>query len=199
MIILGLVGTAFFGNFLTATKNRLAAVVSLTPFEKPQTITQNGRQVIIAKIYSTFPFNYRNLITLNAGSMSGIGLGTPVTVDGNILLGKVIEAAGDYSVVQTIFDKNFSLPVRVGSHQIEALLIGAQEPRLTLIDKAAAVKENDVVYSASADFPYGMKIGNIAEINDPADSSFKEASLRLDYQFNSLKDAALLSDWHEKR
>ncbi|KKU93724.1 MAG: hypothetical protein UY24_C0020G0006 [Parcubacteria group bacterium GW2011_GWA1_48_11b] len=199
LITVGLVGSVFFGNFLTAAKNRLAAVISLAPFEKPQTITQNGRQVVVAKIYSTFPYNYRNLISLNAGLTSGVKSGTPVTVDGNILLGKVIETATDYSVVQTIFDKDFSLSVRVGSRQIEALLVGAQEPRLTLIDKTADIRENDAIYSASADFPYGMKIGSVAEIRDSAASSFKEASLRLDYQFNELKDVALLSDWHEKK
>lgn len=191
-VVLGIAGIIFFNRFFVVAKNNLAALVQLEPLEQPQLIEQNGRRVLAARIYSTYPFNHRQIIAINAGINDGVQAGMPVTADGNVLLGQVTEVFDSFSSVRTILDQNWKISVRLGSGAADALLIGGQEPRLTLIEQRAAVAENDWVYSAGRDFPYGLKIGTVAKIYETAVSTFKEAALQLPYQINNIRTVYVL-------
>jgi cell shape-determining protein MreC len=153
LIALGLIGLVFFGNALVANKTNLAAVITLQPLEKPAFIKQGNRETLIARIYSTYPFNHRNFLTVNAGFADGVALGMAVSTDGNFLLGQVTEVFEYTSNIRTIFDKNWTISVRLGTKATDALLVSGQDPQLTLIDKKAKAEEGAPVYSASRAFP----------------------------------------------
>ncbi len=146
----------------------------------------------MAKIYSTYPFNLRNLLTINAGAKNGVRVGMPATIDGKLLLGRVIEVLEDKSIIQTIFDRDFSLPVRAGEKEINALLVGGQIPRLSLIDKSSNIEEGNGVFSAGQDFPYGMAIGAVGAISGSFANSLLEADLEVPYRISDLREAAIL-------
>ena len=191
-IVIGLIGLVFFGNTLVSNKTNLAAVVTLQPLDKPTLIKQDGREALIARVYSTYPFNHRNFLTVSAGYADGVTPGMAVTADGNFLLGQVAEVFEHTSNVRTIFDKNWTISVRLGAKAADALLVSGQEPQLTMIDKKAEVEDDAPVYSASRDFPYGLKMGTVKNIQDPGVIAFKQAELELPYQLNDLKEVAIL-------
>lgn len=192
LILLGI--TAFFlvNNFFTASKNSLASLVSLQPLSKPELVKQGTRSGLSASVYSSFPLNHKHLIAINAGATDGVRVGMPVTLEGNILVGQIIEVSDSQSLVRTIFDKDWSLPARIGTAQHDALLVGGQDPKLTLIDKDQQINVGDVVVSAKKDFPYGLKVGEVAEVRDLVAHSFKEASLLFPYNFKDLRKVVVL-------
>ncbi len=147
---------------------------------------------LTAEVFSTYPFNAKNQIAINAGAKQGVKKSMTATIGGNILLGQVINVFENYSVVQTIFDPNFQLPVRIGDQQIDSLFQGGNEPKLSLIEKTKPVKTGDIVYSASQEFIYGLKVGEVAEIRESSAGVFKEATLTMPFNINELREVNLL-------
>ncbi|HEY4475785.1 MAG TPA: rod shape-determining protein MreC [Candidatus Paceibacterota bacterium] len=194
---------AFFSSFVKSTEespeildlrreNELlkAQILALENFPR---LEQNGGSVrLTAKIYSTYPFNNRGLVSINAGASSGVVQGMAVTIQDYFLLGYVAEAKDRYSLVRTVFDSGWELPVKIGDDAVDALFVGGREPKLTLITEDKEIEAGQVVYSASKDFPYGLKIGEIKEVFDGQNFAFKEASLNTAYPFSVLSDAAVV-------
>jgi len=152
----------------------------------------SGNSYLTAKVFSTYPFNIKNQITVNAGENQEVKKMMTAAVGENILLGQVINVFQNYSVIRTIFDPNFQLPVRIGSQQVDALFQGGNEPRVSLIEKSKAIKTGDIVYSASQEFPYGLKLGEILEIRETSAGVFKEATLKIPFNINELREANIL-------
>ncbi|MEK7163031.1 MAG: rod shape-determining protein MreC, partial [Patescibacteria group bacterium] len=96
------------------------------------------------KVFSTYPFNIKNQISINAGEKQGIKISAPVILGKDILVGQVIEVFENYSVVKTIFDPNWQLPVRIGKDEINGLFQGGGEPKINLIDKEKPVQAGDI-------------------------------------------------------
>lgn len=159
---------------------------------------QSAQQPLLAVVYSTYPFNNRHEITVTAGLADGVKIGMPVAV-GSAFFGRVKDVFENYSVIQTIFDKDWKSAVRVGAGGVDALLIGGQEPRLAMVDKMASFKEGDKVYTASQGFPYGTLIGSVAAVSDNPTGVWQEAILELPYRFNELREVSILLDYHERQ
>lgn len=161
----------------------------LSPKQSEQNLSDKYLSV---KVFSTYPFNIKNTITVNAGEKNGIKKSMAATVGDNILLGQVKEVFEDYSVIQTIFDPDWQLSVRIGEAENNALLKGGNEPRVVLIEKEKQIQINDVVYSASQEFPYGLKIGEVAEIRQTAAGVFKEAVLKIPFNVGELREVKII-------
>jgi cell shape-determining protein MreC len=131
---------------------------------------------VSAPVYSQYPFNLKNELTIAAGSADGIGTGDAAVADG-FLIGVVTEASANSATVRTIFDGRFQLPVRIGVTGADALLRGGNDPRLMLIAVDAPVGERDEVRSAASGMPYGLPLGSLQGLHDSADKAFREASL----------------------
>src|SRR3989344_6438665 len=115
----------------------------------------------LAKVYSSYPFNDKNEIAINLGSVDGIKESMPVVLGPDILLGEVKKVFEHYSLVRTIFDPEWRLAVRIGENKINALLEGGIEPSLTTIDKNKILNEGDFIYADAKGFPYGTFIVKI--------------------------------------
>ncbi len=151
-----------------------------------------GESHLVAKIFSTYPFNTKNKITINIGEKQGIKKMMVATVGENILLGQITEVSENSSVVQTIFDPNWQLPVRIGEGQVDGLFQGGNTPKVVLIEKNKPVKTGDMVYSAGQEFPYGLKIGEITDIKDTAAGVFKEAFLKMPFNVGELREVQII-------
>lgn len=143
------------------------------------------------KIFSTYPFNHKAEITINAGADNGVKANTIITVDGRFLLGKVTKIFSNYSVAQTIFDAGWKMPVRIGKTSIDALLIGGLEPKLTMIALNKSISTGESIYSAGAGFPYGLEIGKVKDVIEEATGVFKETTVELPYNFNELREVVI--------
>ncbi len=192
LVIIALAAIVVFNKVLVPARTNFTSAIILEPFIPPSVVKQNNREALVAKVYSTYPFNHRDYLMVAAGAADGVQPGMAVTADGNYLLGQVTEVFDRYSTIRTIFDQNWSLSVRAGDQGENALLISGQQPGLTMIDKKSVLKTGDSVYSASRDFPYGLKIGSVGEVTDSSAAAFRQAALEFPYPFNDLQEVAIL-------
>ncbi len=151
-----------------------------------------GDNYLSAKVFSTYPFNIKNQIVIDIGENKGIKKMMAATVGENILVGQVIEVYKTSSVIKTFFDPNWQLPVRIGKEETNGLLEGGSEPKVILIEKEKPLQVNDIVYSASQEFSYGLKIGEITEIRESAAGVFKEAVLKMPFNVSELREVNVL-------
>ncbi len=147
---------------------------------------------LVAKVFSTYPFNIKNKITINIGEKHGVKKMMVATVGGNLLLGQVVEVFENSSIIKTIFDPSWQLPARIGEKEIDGLFRAGNEPRVILIEKEKSIQIGDIIYSASQEFPYGLKIGEISEIKETAAGVFKEAILKMPFNVNEVREVNIV-------
>jgi rod shape-determining protein MreC len=167
---------------LKAQLAQLQAVQAQMPTSLPTTIR--------AMVYSRYPFNFKNELTVNVGTEQGVATGSAVLFQG-ALIGQVQTVWPNAALVQTIFDNGFKMPVRIGARGYDGLLQGSSYPTVGSIAHAAAVNSGDIVYAAGAGLPYGLPIGEVAATGTSADSLFEQASLSFTYDINSIQTVAI--------
>ena len=160
-------------------------------------------EYLAAFIYSSYPFNLRKEILVSVGRNEGVIEGQAVVIpastmslsatDGDVIFfGKVEKVFEDTALVQTIFDSRFELAIRIGDSGVDALLIGGNKPKLTLIPRKSAVANGDAVYSAGVQAPYGVALGEVKDVRPSADNLFNEATLSFPYDTNVLHAVLIL-------
>lgn len=147
---------------------------------------------VAAKVFSAYPFNNHSLLAVNAGSRQGVRVFSPVVVGEQFLFGQVIEVSERQSIVRTVFDPDWKLPVRVGEKGRDALFSGGRVPRLELIPKEQEVAAGDVVFSAGRDIPYGLMLGTVSGLKESSDSAFKEAEVELPFSLPAVREVNIL-------
>lgn len=145
---------------------------------------------IEAKVFSAYPFSDRSELVVNAGTDRGVEPGDAV-VYGNVLVGKIKEAGKRTSVVQTVFDPEFEVPVRIGETETDALYVGGMNPKLNMIDSAEAPKCGEIVICASSELPYGLGMGRTLEISE---GLLKEASLEPLLEIKKIRNVLIVSN-----
>jgi rod shape-determining protein MreC len=178
---------------LRAQIQKLEMTLRGVAWQRGNCLPAEGREnYLAAKVFSTYPFNIKNKITINVGEKQGVKKMMTATVGENLLLGQVVGVFENFSVIQTIFDPNWQLPARISKEEIDGLFQAGNEPKVVLIEKEKAIQIGDVVYSASQEFPYGLKIGEISEIKETAAGVFKEAILKIPFNVNELREVQIL-------
>jgi cell shape-determining protein MreC len=168
-----------------------ARLAELTDVEKEMpTSTPN---TVRAMVYSEYPFNFKNEMTLNAGITDNVAVKDIVMFQQN-LVGIIESSSAHRSVAQTIFDPNFKLHVRIGPSGYDALLVGGAYPMVESIAKNASVSAGDIVYSADANVPYAMPLGEIANVSLAADNLFQEASLSFPYDMGMIQTVEIVKN-----
>jgi cell shape-determining protein MreC len=154
-----------------------------------------------AFVYSHYPFNLKNEILIDLGGEGDFLLNkavvlTPKTQQTEnqnfIFIGKIEKTYKNFSSVQTVFDPNFKLAVKIGQSQSDALFVGGPQPKLTLISNDSEVNTGDIIYSAQPNFPYGLIVGEVKEIKLLPDSVFKEALISFPYDLNKINLVGVL-------
>lgn len=149
---------------------------------------------IAGYVYSVYPFNLKNEISVNVGSTSGVRLGGAATNKDGILIGKVISVSANSAIIRTVFDANFELPVYIGKTSVQGLLRGGTNPKINLIPKTSIVDVGEVVFSSSKDFPYGLVLGELGPVEVSGDSVFYEGELKLSYNLADIRTVYLQND-----
>ncbi len=151
------------------------------------------REVLRGRIHSSYPFNNKNILSVDIGEAQGVKPEMPATIDGHTIIGQVSEVFKNYSLVKTIFSPDWDLPVRLGRRRVPALLQGGPSPKLKMISQDKKVEEGEVIFAASQDLPYGLKVGEVTAIeSDEATGVFKGASVKLGYEINDLTELIIL-------
>jgi cell shape-determining protein MreC len=145
-----------------------------------------------AKVFSLYPFNTKNRIYIDKGIDDGLSEHRAVLYSERMLVGQLSKVEKDMSEVITVFDSSFTLPVRIGASEVEGLLEGGVNPRITLIDKSKAIAAGDQVISASKDLPYGLAVGTVKEISEDKSGAFFEAVVSLPYNLNDIRTVRVI-------
>ena len=154
--------------------------------QSPHEIKIDNRDYLAAKIYSSYPFNNRSELTINVGAADGVRENDVVVLGGAIFLGRVSKVLPHDSLVQTLFDSKWKIPVRIGDSGIDAVLAGGVNPVLQMIASEKGPALGESVYTAGVGFSYGLTVGSIASVEKNPVAVFKEASIELPYNLNEL-------------
>lgn len=147
-------------------------------------------KTVEAKVFSAYPFSNRSEVLINIGADKGVRVGAAVIGNG-FLIGRIREIRGDISVVTTVFDNDFKLPVRVGDKEIDALYIGGLNPRLDLIDATCGVASGDLAVSAASDLPYGIGVARTVKVTEGV---MKEAVVLPLFEVKDLRNVFVVTD-----
>jgi cell shape-determining protein MreC len=142
-------------------------------------------------VYSRYPMNFRNELLVNAGSDENVVSGDAVTFQG-MLIGQVQKVFENESLIQTIFDNNLKMPVRIGSAGTDGLLQGGADPVVGSIASTAAIAPGDLVYSAAPGIPYAQPIAEVVATSTSADSLFQQATLSFPYNVNNVETVFIM-------
>ncbi len=153
-------------------------------------VSTDASKFLSARIFSNYPFNIKNILTINSGFHEGVKNSMTAAQGQDIFLGQVAEVFENYSTVRTIFDPDWQLAVKIGQDKINGLFKGGNEPKITLIEKP--IKVGDPVFTAGPGVPLDLKIGEIGEIKEGAGGVFKEAIIKVPYNINQLEEINLL-------
>ncbi len=160
-----------------------------------KSLWSGGLEYKPAVVYSTYPFNNKRFLGIDLGSEDGIVELMPVAVSPGVLLGRVTQVFPKYSLVQTVFEQGFKIPVRISWSAENALLEGGNAPVITLIKKGFPAATGDAVYSAGIEFPYWMRIGELGQITETDDEYFKKAELKPAYNLNEVKKVYVITNY----
>ena len=116
----------------------------------------------LAKVLLDKNSPYLKSIVINRGSKSGITKGMPV-VDGNYLVGKIVEVNFLSSRVLLLNDLNSRIPVTLGEESSQAILSGKGKikPILEYLPEQYTPRENLTVFTSGKDgiFMPGIPVG----------------------------------------
>lgn len=151
---------------------------------------------VVAMVYASYPFNLKNEVLLDAGYNQGVEEEGVVIAKEEVLLGRVEKVFKNTSIIKTVLDNRWRSSARIGKNGIEGLLVGGVKPKLTLVSRDVVVDIGDVVYSADAEFPYGLAIGEVLTVNLSKDKLFQEVELGLGYDLSKVRTVLILNKYN---
>jgi rod shape-determining protein MreC len=190
--VLGLVRESLSGNgeieYLREKNQELE--IELLNLKKGNLDINFTENSVSAKVYSAYPFADRSELIINVGENKEIKPGMAV-VRNNALIGKIKDVKKRTSVVQTVFDQEFQIPVRIGEEEIDALYVGGMNPKLNLIDSNKDICQGKMIVSSASGIPYGLGIGYTIKIKEGV---LKEASVEPLFELKDIKNVSIITD-----
>ena len=144
-----------------------------------------------AMVFSRYPENFRSELFLDVGSDEHIATGSAVVIEpatsSYILIGTVKNVFAHTALVETVFDPDFKMPVRIGTKGSDGLFVGGANPSVMSIQKSAVINPGDIVITADSAIPYGLPVAQVVSTSISPDSLFKQASLSFSYNIGSIQ------------
>lgn len=126
---------------------------------------------ITARVIADAGGAFVRTLLLNAGARDGVRNGQAV-IDGDGLVGRVVETGRRSARILLITDLNSRIPVVVESTRVPAILAGdnSDRPRLTFLPVDAVVKpgERIVTSGQGGRLPPGLPVGEVFSVSDGA-------------------------------
>ncbi len=144
-----------------------------------------------AHVYSRYPFNDREVISIDLGSNDGIAVGMPVVTTEQFFLGKVTAVRNRQSEVQTIFDSSWRSSVAIGESGNKAVLRGGQHLRLELIARTSNVVGVQV-FNIAPDFPFHQLIGTVEKITDHPGEPWQTGRVAVPYDAGNITEVLVV-------
>jgi rod shape-determining protein MreC len=138
--------------------------------------------VATARIISTKPDKWSQMMVVNAGSADGVGKDMAVRTTAG-LIGKVLHAGRNAATVLLLTDINSSVAVRLQNSRLEGILSGTDSDVCILkyISSDVEVAVGDVVITSGLDelFPSEIPVGVVALVKRDPTSLFQIVQVKL--------------------
>jgi rod shape-determining protein MreC len=138
-------------------------------------------------------------IIINQGRKHGLTEGMILITAERALVGKIVKALEDFSIVQLTSDKNFLLDVQLNNSEIFG--IGRGEGNLKIkvsfLPPQAEIKEDDYFFTSSLSqkFPQGLIFGKVKKIENIEALGEKNVWLELPYKLSTLSFLFVITSW----
>lgn len=143
----------------------------------------------------------KNYVTLDKGKRHGVEDRMGV-LSGMSLLGKVVKVTENYSLVEPVINRDFSVAAKLERSAYFGSLTWPGEDyriaQLNEIPKEADIQNGDKVVSRGAGslFPAGIPIGEVEEVKLDDGGNFFSVLVRLDVDMSKLNKVMLIKDLH---
>jgi len=146
---------------------------------------------VAARVVALAPSNFEWTITIDVGSNDGVERGMPV-IDGDGLVGRVIQVTSDASRVLLAIDPSFSAAAHGARNGEVGVLDGrGGDPMVfRLLDPAAVVEVGDAVTTSSYQggvFPAGIPIGTVSQVAEGGSPLTREVQVNPYVDFTRLQ------------
>ena len=147
--------------------------------------------------------DWTNLLTINKGTQSGIEVGMCAITANGEMVGLVIEAGTNYSVIKTVLDSSLEISATVASSGYSGMVQGGYTSdqagllRMDYLPSSAVIRINDQVVSAgSTVYPRNLILGYVidAGFNDTGVAKF--ALLQPAADIAALEQVFILTDFN---
>ncbi|MBI2950537.1 rod shape-determining protein MreC [bacterium] len=150
---------------------------------------------IPAEVVARDPGRLANTILINVGRREGVEDRMAV-VNSDGLVGKVLTASSESSVVQLLQDRNCRVSAVVQRPERAQGIVRCEDGKFYLQDVPlrSAVEVGDVVVSSGVGgiFPEGLLIGTVEEVGQDQTGLFQEVVLKPGVDFSSLEEVFVL-------
>ncbi len=153
-------------------------------------------EAVTASVVALGASQFEWTVTLNVGSDDGVVRNMPV-IDGDGLVGRVLESTAGASTVLLAIDPNFSVTVRGAEDGETGLLAGRGGEPLAFspLDPEIEFVENQELVTTSYDgglYPAGIPVGTIAEAGAPTTALARELAVRPFVDFTRLHEVLVI-------
>lgn len=176
------------------TEAELAELRNLSNILGYENVVQNYSYVT-ADVVAMDGSNWFNIFTINAGSDDGI-YRDAVVINGDGLIGKVLEVGPDWAKVISVIDESNSVSFKVFRDiQLLGILSGDGKGGLKgyMIDPEAAVIEGDILITSGIGmYPEGIPIGKVKKVEWNNDTLLKTVTIEPGAYFKNLQKVTVL-------
>jgi len=179
---------------LSLKKNELQQLQELSNALNYEGVNAN-RNLVSASITSLEGSNWFNIFTIDRGTESGIKKDC-IVVNGDGLVGKVMDCGNGWSKVVSIIDESNSVSFMVlRDMSLIGIVSGDSTGSLSgfMLDNKASVIEGDTLVTSNMGlYPEGIKIGKILSVKYNSDTQLKTVKIQPSVSFKSLQKVAVI-------
>ncbi len=151
-------------------------------------------KLIATKIIAKNLTMMRNTITIDKGLSSGIKIGNPI-VTGDGLVGRVINASDNYSLIQLMLNVDFRASAKDQRSRVDGIILwNGKKLILNNVAQTLDVKPGDAIITSqySNAFPQGIKIGVVQSAKPIDGKLFQEIVIAPAVNFTRLEEVFVL-------
>jgi rod shape-determining protein MreC len=152
---------------------------------------------VAAEVIGKDPSAWFRSLIIDKGSADGLSVGLPVVTPQGIA-GQTIEVSEHYAKIMLIIDRNSAVDALVQRTRARGVVKGdsADRCRLEYVLRKHEVKVGDIIVSSGFDgvYPKGLRIGEVADVNQSGFEIFLGVTIAPYVDFEKLEEVLVLLD-----
>jgi rod shape-determining protein MreC len=152
-------------------------------------------KIVAAEVIGKDPSGWFKTIIIDKGKSDGLQKGLPVVLPTGIV-GQVIEAAGHYSKVMLLIDRNSAVDALAQRSRARGIIKGesADQCRFEFVLRKHDVQVGDTVIASGLDgvYPKGLRIGRVLDIDQRNADIFYEITVAPFVDYEKLEEVLVI-------